>query len=312
MVADICRGHLPYPELWVSPSRLRAFKECPKRYDYAYNWGLTPVGRRVYFDKGNYTHEIMHVYYQIIQETGTKPGSDFLVSATLNRIKNDVANHTTADNVAIYNSVMKLMSRYIVIQSPKIDSDLARVVGVEHEVSVHIGTICGHDVYLYGYVDLIFENLRRLLTVRDHKTGQNPRAWSQEKLETDDQLLTYGTILWKNTGIAPRLEINFCNTYEYKGEPTGKQFTRYYYSPTEEVYSNFFEETKQLIEDMLSSRHTPHRSKECTRCPFYEPCRLSGLRGVSVDRILQTNYEVTDRSGPVRPKSFTENNTPEN
>ena len=62
----------------ISPSRLACFQDCPKKYDYVYRQSLqlkTPV-QRVAFDKGNYCHELLHVYYQMLQ-SGVEPGSEF-------------------------------------------------------------------------------------------------------------------------------------------------------------------------------------------------------------------------------------------
>ena len=297
--------------LFVSPTQLRAWRECPKKHDYIYNKWLKPKGRRVFFDKGNYTHELMHVYYQLLGSSGKAPGSDFLVSALLSRIRNDVDMHTDIENVEIYNSVMKLMSRYISIQSPKIDRGL-KIEGIEYELQVPTGIYHqDREVVLFGFIDLVYRTLRGDYVVRDHKTGANPRLWNNDTVEADSQLLFYGTGIHRLFGVAPKVEINYCNTFEYKNKPSDNQFALYTAIHTEKEYENFFSDTLQLIEDMLQSKPTPHYdSSMCTRCAFWNPCRME-RKGVSVENLIKADYEIVDRSGIQRPVPFTasQNNT---
>ena len=252
----------------------------------------------------------MHVYYQLLGSSGKAPGSDFLVSALLSRIRNDVQLHTDIQNVDIYNSVMKLISRYITIQSPKIDRGL-KIVGIEYEMQVPTGVYHeGREVVLFGFIDLVYRTLRGDYVVRDHKTGSNPRIWTPESVEADSQLLMYGTGIWKATGVAPKVEINYLNTHEYKNKPSDNQFALYSVSHSEKVYQNFFDSTLQLIQDMLQSGPTPHYDSSCSKCAFWAPCRLQ-RKGVRVENLIQADYEIVDRSGIQRPVPFTltQNNT---
>lgn len=295
-------------ELLVSPSQLKAWKECPKKHDYVYHKNLKPKARKVFFDKGNYTHEIMHVLYHTMQNSGLPPGNETLVASIIARIRNDVRLHTTALNAEIYNSVMKLMTRYITVQSPNIDRGI-RVRGVEHELRFPTGkyTPDGREIVLFGFVDLIYRTLRGDYVIRDHKTGSNPRRWNRDTVEADFQLLCYGSWFWQLHGVVPKVEVNFCNTYKYKKGPSDSQFALYSHSHTEEVYKNFYSETLQLIEDMLNSGPTPHYGEGCVSCSFREPCFLE-RKGVSVGKTIEANYEIVDRSGSIRPTPFTQDN----
>lgn len=300
----------PHP-LYVSPTQLRAWMECPKKHDFIYNQWLKPKGRKTFFDKGNYTHELLHVYYQMMGSSGKGPGDDFLVSALLSRIKNDVELHTDLLNADIYNSVMKLISRFVLTQSPKIDRGI-KIKGIEYELQVPTGVYHqGREVILYGFIDLVYQTLRGDWVVRDHKTGSNPRMWNTDTVEADSQLLLYGVGLWKLFGIVPKVEINYCNTYDYKKGPSDNQFALYTAIHTEKEYENFFSDTLQLIQDMLQSGPTPHYANTCTRCAFYNPCRMQ-RKGVSVENLILADYEIVDRSGITKPVPFTQNDTKEN
>jgi len=250
----------------------------------------------------------MHSYYQLLQKSGQAPGSDFLVSALINRIRQDVQLHVEPENVSIYNSIMQLMSRYVVIQSPRIDRGMT-VLGIETELKCPTGiyTPDGREVVLFGFADLIYHTLRGDMVVRDHKTGTDSRRWNKDTVESNFQLLCYGAMIHCMRGVAPKVEVNFCSTYEYKGNPSDKQFSLFSHSHSEKVYENFFAETLQLIEDMLHSKPTPHYDDSCTRCAFKDPCFLE-RKGVSAARVIETNYEIVDRSGPSRPIPFTQDN----
>ena len=294
-------------ELFVSPSQLRAWKECPKKHDYIYHKNLKTKRRQVFFDKGNYTHELMHYYYQMLQAGKLAVGSDHLVTAMIFKIKQDIEQHVASGNVETYNSVMKLMSRYITIQSPKIDKGM-NIRGIEHEFRLPTGMMHeGRPVVFFGFADLIYRTLRGDYVIRDHKTGSNPRRWNKEAVEANFQLLCYGSWFYKLYNAVPKVEVNFCNTYEYKKGPSESQFSLYSHTHTEEVYRKFYAETLQLTSDMLQSSPTPHYDDGCTSCAFHEPCFLE-RRGVSVENLIEANYEIVDRSGITRPTPFTQDN----
>src|SRR5262245_31455905 len=118
----------------VSPSRISAYQDCPKKYHYIYEQNLQPVGpSKRHFDKGNYFHELSHVYYQLIQ-AGAEPGSDFVLANIRNRIQNDLGKAPGVELITIYAAITKTMTRFITEQSPKIDRGIT-VIGIEQELN---------------------------------------------------------------------------------------------------------------------------------------------------------------------------------
>lgn len=245
--------------------------------------------------------------YQLMKEMGWKPGTDLILSAILKRIQADVREASKGANLTTYSEVMSLMTRFIKVQSPKIDTGI-KVLGIEEELDVPFTLPSGRLIYLYGYIDLVYKDPRGNLRIRDHKTGGRVEVWTKDTVQTVFQLLFYGAAKWLQTKLLPTVEISFLSTHEYKGEPPPEAFGLYSAVHTEIVYKNFLEELGHLIDEMLDSRPTPHRSNECTKCPFYDPCRLE-LKGVSVKPLLATKYQVIDRNAIRRPIPFTQNHS---
>ena len=292
----------------ISPSRLNVFLECPKKFHLVYVEGLRRKEQSpIHFDVGNYIHELLHVYYQTIQAS---PGIDrATLSAMIQaRIRNDVqVNKPPASQLAVYNKVRKHLTRFIEKQSPIIDRGI-RVQQVEYEFDVPITLPSGRQVNLFGFMDLVYRTMRGKLVVRDHKSTSNPRTFSEEGTKFDQQLLMYGAVMFLLTGEAPIVEFNIINTYEYKKEPTQNEFRLLAATHTDKVYQRYLEETSHLIDAMLDSKPTPHYSRGCSGCPFKDLCEME-LKGSSVVRLKEANYERVDPNQPKRSITFTENNS---
>src|SRR5688572_16856454 len=114
---------VPERSLQISPSRIKTYIQCPKKYDYIYTKELVPkvVERKGYFDKGNYIHELLHAYYNRVR-SGWEPGSDLILSAMQRRMQDDFSKlPQTTQLLNIYASVVSIVNKYIKIQSPSLD-----------------------------------------------------------------------------------------------------------------------------------------------------------------------------------------------
>ncbi len=295
----------------VSPSRVGVYQDCPLKFDLIYRKGLSKKGSTVFFDLGNYIHELMHVAYQMKKEI---PGvsSDFIIASIVRRIQNDLDASNDLSKVSIYHRAINIVTRFFKYQSPKIDRGIA-VVDIEWEYDVPVTLPSGRVVNLYGFIDLIYRDRRSRLVVRDHKSGANPSSFSDKITEADNQLLTYGAVAYLIYGEAPIVEFSYLNTHEYKTPPdVEKQFKLFRVEThTETVYKNHLADTLQLIDEMLDSKPTPHYSRSCSSCLFWDVCRLR-RKGVSVDNVLKSNYDTRDPNQPRGSISFTQNDTNSN
>ena len=298
-------------KLKVSPSRLTCYQDCPKKYDYVYNKNLQviePVVRSV-FDKGNYCHELLHVYYQMIQ-SGIAPGSDIALRSILSRIQNDIASASDISLLPVYTSITRTMTRFISEQSPLIDKGMT-VLGTEHEIAVPITTPSGRNFQLFGFIDLVYRDRDGKLRIRDHKTGQ--KAWTKAEATTSNQLMFYSAATWKNSGEVPTAEISFMNVKDYvrKAPSFDEMFAFPTVAYTEKEMAIYLRQTLQLIDQMLISEPIPHYGRQCQWCPFLGPCTLD-RKGIDSSLLLNSQFKVVDRNNVRKHASFTDDNTSEN
>lgn len=283
----------------VSPSRLATWLRCPKQYKYEYIDELKPIGEaRGFFNKGNYFHELSHVYYQLIQ-AGATPGSDYTIASITKRIQNDIARIGDSSLIPLFGIISKTMIRYIKEQSPVIDKRI-RVEGVEFEV-VHP---FADGLAIFGYADLVYWDSSGNLRVRDHKTGE--KAKSRNDAVYSLQLLVYATCLWKQFGVVPIGEISYINTKEYvKQAPAfDKAFGLFHVIYSEKELAIFFDEICRVIDLMLHSDPLPHYGEHCNWCKFNTPC-LQERKGIDPTPIIQAHFKRVTRESQRKHASFT-------
>lgn len=293
-------------KLRVSPSRVTCFQDCPKKYDYVYNKNLQvkePVLRTA-FDKGNYCHELLHVYYQMIQ-SGVTPGSEHALRSIMSRIQNDMRRTNDPGLIPVYASITKTITRFITEQSPVIDKGMT-VLGIEHEINVPVG----RNFSLFGFIDLVYRDREGRLRIRDHKTGQKP--WTRAEATTSNQLMFYSAASFKSSREVPIAEISFMNVKDYvkKAPSFEEMFAFPTVAYTEKELTIYLQQTLQLIDQMLTSEPIPHYGRQCQWCPFLGPCTLD-RKGIDSSIMLDTQFKVVDRNLVRKHASFTDDNTTE-
>ncbi len=281
----------------ISPSRISVFQECAKKYDYIYNQELVPVGPiKGYFDKGNYFHELSHVYYQLIQ-SGATPGSGFVEASIVNRIKNDFSKVSDPRLLSLFNVITKSMIRFIKEQSPIIDKNI-EVLYTEHELIYPTASYA-----LFGYADLIYRTGSGQLRVRDHKTGE--KAWLKADAKNSNQLLFYSLILYFILKEVPVAEISYINTKDsVKPIPYEKAYTHAPVSYSERELMIYFEDICKIIEKMLSSEPLPNYGNHCGYCQFKTPCYLS-RKGLDTEQLTSVYFKRVSRESQRKHASFT-------
>lgn len=282
----------------VSPSRVKTYLECPKKYDYVYKQELQLVGpAKGYFNKGNYFHELCHGYYHLVQ-SGFEPGSDEIWSAVLDKMKRDFSVKTDPELIPVYGIITKMMSRFVHEHSRRIDTGIT-VLNVEQQIIYPM-----ENYAMFGYADLVYRDRFGRLHIRDHKTGD--RALTKVDAQFSNQLLYYSSIIYKSTGEIPVAELNYVNTKEYKTKlvPYDQAFNYTQVSYTEAELNIYFKEICMIIENMLYSTPLPHYGQQCKWCPFQTPCFLS-RKGIDPTPILLSNYKRVPRDAQRRHSAFT-------
>ena len=294
------------PVKLISPSRIKTFQECPKKYDYIYNQELvSKAPPKGHFNKGNYVHELLHVYYQLLKSGAATPGSQFAELSITRRIQTDIQIAGDRSLIPVYGVCNKTLTRYIREQSRRIDATIDKIIGIEHEMIYPFTDLRA----IFGYADLIYVDRSGNIRVRDHKSGEKAKkktdaVWSM-------QLLMYATILWKLYGQVPIAEMSYLNTKEYASKaPSFEQaFTFNTVTYTAKELQVFFDEICRVIDKMLSSTPDPHYGEHCAWCPFQDAC-LQSRKGIDPQPILDMQFKHVPRATTRKHESFTQQHTP--
>lgn len=273
----------------LSPSQLGVYLDCSQKWDFSYVQGMKPKNSSaIYFDKGNYIHELLHHYYSLLK-TGFKIGDDIIHSSMVARIKEDIEyaqklaeESGTEVDYNFYQGASRIVMRYVEEQSPKIDKGIKDLQIEEHLEIEYDGRI------LHGYVDLIYYRDGQWY-IRDHKSGKQNR-YNRKTVYRDTQLMFYGALFYKLTGNVANVEINYLNS-----DPPAKisaktklfaleQITTH----TQTVYENFFKYICD-VHDRQKSLPPMRNLSSCANCNYHPICNLE-LRGLSSDLVRNTRY----------------------
>lgn len=282
----------------LSPSQLGVFNRCEMVWYHTYIDELKKIKPNpAFFAKGTYFHQLLHFYYQLIQ-AGLRIGSDELEERMMHRIQQDLA-ELNDENIEVVTSVVKMVNRYINIQSPKIDGRIHRILGVEYPIDVAIDTPVG-PIQLDGYIDLVYMDKFGNVYIRDHKTGQK-NSWFQAMLDLESQLLMYSVSLTEMGVEKVKYgEINFANSYNYKKEPPVQDLFKLFsveYSARQ--IANFREYLVRKATRILSLRKGEAEAeytftKDCGKCDFHDICKAE-LRGQPTNGLITQQYVKVDR-----------------
>lgn len=280
-----------------SPTQFEVYDRCPQAHHYAY---VEELSRKrpdaPHFDFGNYSHELLHVYYQLLKLGTAKPGSDFIIKAMESRVKNDLGK----ENIEILAKVWPRLLTWLTNQSPQIDAGI-EVVEVEYEFHVEDRTPKGRSILYHGIIDLLYRDKAGVLRIRDHKTGANPKTHTSDTIKLNPQLLHYAAAL-----DVPDVEINFLNSYIHKTKvPTVNELfkiIRYQHTPVGLAVAR--DNMLQKIDKILDNQPHKNYSTACTHCQFFDICHLES-RGLSTATLIRTTYEKGKRSARIQVRDAT-------
>ena len=276
---------------------MRAYIDCPTKWNYAYNLDISKSISKRHFDVGKYFHELLHAIYQTLK-SNPKMTVDVLSAMITERVRRDLVK----ENLSVVAQVLPRILEYISYQHPLIDKGI-QVLEVEYEYKIQVTTPNGHDVLLHGIIDLIYYDSAGVTRIRDHKSGER-NTHSARSVTLDDQLLNYAVAisLLRNKPVLD-VEISFLNSHSYaKKKPQSEMFGlyRYQHTPTGLVLAK--QNILQLIDKMIESEPHKNYSPSCAGCVFFEICSLE-LRGQSTQGLIANNYQVGARGNRSKPNS---------
>lgn len=263
-----------------SPSQLDKWDKCKKLgyYIYRRNFRGEEQDRRMRL--GTIVHWMLQRLYQ---------GNSII--KVLDMADDEFT--TFEDNALVFKS-SGLMYRY---QEYWREKEKFTNLGVEQYLLVPFTTPAGRQVYLNGYVDLIYEDKGRL-GVMDHKTTAG-KFWTVDMVFFDRQLMIYAWML-HTLGFTPfEVSINNIKTSQL-GESIEKKlgsdlFSRVIVPLDLPFLKGYMHEVGKTIDEILSLDEYPlSLSREnCSSCLFRHACTMH-LEGINPETYLQTNF-ATER-----------------
>jgi len=294
--------------LWtVSPSQMEVWEDCPEKWHLYYQEELSRKRASArHFDFGNYTHELMHVYYQLLKLGHHKPGSDFLINAMQSRVRQDL----TGENILLLADVWPRLLSYFRNQSSKIDAGM-QVLEVEYEVHVPVTTPKGREIMLHGILDLLYRDSAGVIRIRDHKTFGNPKSHTPDNIKLNPQLLFYAVAL---SSLFPSdvldVEVNAINSTIYKSkQPTQDEMfklVRWRHTPV--GISIARENILRKIDLMFDTAPWLNYRTSCTSCQFFDICNLKS-RGMNTTSLVLQTYEKGKRSARIKSRGAQDSNS---
>lgn len=288
--------------LWtVSPTQLHMWEYCPQEWHLTYQEDLSLLNKvKRKFDFGLYSHELMHVYYQLLKLGSHRPGSDFLIKAMQSRVKNDL----TGENIQLLADVWPRILNYLKNQSPKIDAGM-KVLEVEYEVMVEVETPKGLKIMLHGILDLLYRDSAGKIRIRDHKTTGYPKSHTQDALKLNNQLLFYAVMMSELLPVdVLDVEINSINStiWKTKNPPPDELFKLVRWQHTPAGLAIAKENILKKIDMMFDSEPWKNYGPSCANCQMFGICSTE-MRGLSTHRLIQQLYERGTRSARAKPIS---------
>lgn len=278
------------PHIVFSPSQLDTWDECKKKGQYVYRLNYrNPESSDRRMRRGSVMHWMLQRYYE------GQSAIQIITSA-----ENHFENYE--DQLLAFECSGIIYRYQEWYQTVRREEDDFNVLAVEQYLLVPWTTPGGHEVFLNGYVDLIYEKKGRLFVV-DHKTGG--KSWTQNQVFMDRQLMIYCFMLHLMgftpfAGIINNVKTSVIKDLQMK---LGSElFVRTGNNLTPERLQGYMEEVGGSIDDIMElkryKRHLSYRS--CAECTFREACTLE-LEGNDPTPYLNANFgKSAIRSVPIK------------
>ncbi|MGC5616997.1 RecB family exonuclease [Georgenia sp. Z1491] len=263
----------------LSPSRAKDFEQCPLMFRLRVVDRL-PEPPSPAATRGTVVHSVLERLYDQPAPERTEPVALGLVDQAWQDVREADPRLTDLftspeDADAWMHQVRALVSQYFRMENPRRLEPSGRELHVEAEL--------GSGVLLRGIVDRLDRAPTGATRVVDYKTGKSPSP--RFAGEATFQLMFYGLVLWRSTGVAPsRLQIVYL--------ADGRTLT---VDPEERELLAAQERIEQIWgrveEAALSGVFSPRPSKLCGWCSFQDMCPQFGgtppeMPAAGIERLL--------------------------
>jgi putative RecB family exonuclease len=244
----------------LSPSRAKDFDQCPLMFRLKVVDRL-PEPPSQAATRGTVVHSVLERLFDRPAAERTESAALELVDPAWDDVRSGDPRlenlFTSAEDAELWmDQVRALVSQYFRMENPRRLEPKGREMHVEAELA--------SGVLVRGIVDRLDEAPTGATRVVDYKTGKSPAARFAH--EATFQLMFYGLVLWRSTGVAPsRLQIVYL--------ADGRTLT---VAPSEEDLLAAEERIEQIWGRIEEAAHSgvfaPRKSKLCPWCSFQDLC----------------------------------------
>lgn len=300
----------------ISYSQAGVWQSCQMKWYYGYHEGWTPRKEKEYFAAGKFCHEILAVYYQVLQQGGDNDTAMRYALLFAQEAQIDPDDLESFDPI-FYVRIIRVLTRYME-NAPRWDKG-RRILGVEQEGFLPLTTLQGREILLHFIVDLIYAS-EGFIGVEDHKTMNGKYWWNPIRVRMNAQLGTYSAAVGamgielpsgRTVHDVDELSVNMINTHDYNnwGSITNDELFRRVgtrRNKSEELYMlSHFGNIVDEMQDKIEGQKPIMRNlgTHCERCDFRDVCLLD-MKGHNVRDLLEVGFKrKTEKDNPKNEKA---------
>ena len=238
----------------VSYSKVTTYKDCPKKYKFAYIDKLPRVDKH-YTIFGSFCHEVLEKFHKhYLEEKETLPFVD-VMQQSFKQARENWKEKITKDQLT---EAYAIMLKYLMLVTEQSKEEAPDILSVEKKIWIPIED----EFIFYGFIDRVQRDKDGMLHVGDYKTTKDPKY-----LKDRTQLLLYGYALLVEDDKLKTLR----SSYILLKHDLKPMIAEHDVSELIEAKDKFVESWRKIKNDKLF-RPTPIFWK-CNMCDYVNHCK---------------------------------------
>ena len=238
----------------ISYSKITTYKDCPKKYKFAYIEKLPRVEKH-YTIFGQFCHEVLETFHKYYLDDKMKHLT--FVEAMHKAFYSSIDNWKDKITKEQLDEAHAIMLDYLIIVSAEKEEEKPIILSVEQK----IWTPINDEIVLYGYIDRVQRDSDGIIHVVDYKTTKDPKY-----LKDRTQLLLYGYSLFVDDESIETIRTSYI-LLKHKMRYMTAEHTK---EELIEAKDKLLERWRKVVDDKLF-RATPLKFK-CSFCDYINSC----------------------------------------
>jgi putative RecB family exonuclease len=169
-------------KLELSASRVKTYKQCPRKYYYSYIEKL-PKKDWDHFDLGTFVHGVLERFHSVFKKSPMEIDLNGLMTECFKK-QREFMNQNKVLSTEILNNAKEILKLYL--KNMKEDGLSSEVLNIEDDFIIDLNEKCK----IRGVVDRLDVDNDGIFHIKDYKTSKDPKYMEPE------QLIIYGIYLF--------------------------------------------------------------------------------------------------------------------